>query len=105
MLFKEKSCVEDFLSQKYDFLLNKDRKIEFGKFILRKINIYSFFNLKKNSDGSSSSVSILLVKAIVSELEYHFKIAKSSLLKAALTAPIYGPLSAIRNLINHSFEE
>jgi hypothetical protein len=46
-----------------------------------------------------------LVKSIVLELEYHFNAAKESLLRAALIAPIYGPLGAIRNLINLSFDE
>jgi hypothetical protein len=51
------------------------------------------------------SLRINLVKTIEKEFEEHCNMAKSNLLLAALQKPIYGPLAAIRTLINQSISE
>lgn len=57
------------------------------------------------AEGARTSLSMFLVQSIAKEFESHCKSAKENLLIASLKTPVYGSLSAIHELINHSAEE
>ena len=57
------------------------------------------------SESGSKSLSLFLVEAVVVEFARHCESGKKNLLIAALKTPIYGPLSAIHQLIIQSIEE
>ena len=54
---------------------------------------------------NAKSIGLFLVKSVVSEFRKHCDGAKANLLIAALNTPVYGPLSAVRNLISQSINE
>ncbi len=54
---------------------------------------------------SKKSLSLFLVDSIADEFKRHCEAAKKNLLIASLKTPIYGPLSAIHQLISHSVNE
>lgn len=60
---------------------------------------------QNESKGTELSFSLFLVESVVLEFEKHCHLAQRNLLLAALQAPVYGPLSAIRCIITQSVEE
>ena len=58
-----------------------------------------------SQENHEQSLSIYLIKSIENEFAEHCLLAKNNLLLAAFNKPVYGPLAAIRNLINLSIDE
>lgn len=85
LLSSRKPC--DSLTSVYLIMLLKEKS---------KLSDY-----ESNSDNTIS-LSIFLTKSIVNEFQKHCNLAEKNLLMAALNTPIYGPLSAIRNLVEKS---
>lgn len=78
-------------------------------FLQKKSQIESLrdsqFESSKKLYSSNKTLSMYLVESVASEFEEHCKSAKQNLLLASLKTPVYGPLSAIHELINHSINE
>lgn len=69
-----------------------------------KLEDYSALGTMTHFD-KCKSIGLYLVKCVVCEFREHCVKAKANLLLAALNTPIYGPLSAVRNLISQSIDE
>lgn len=71
-------------------------------FIRHKSTLNALIDTPPRTD---TSLSIYLIKSIENEFAEHCSLAKNNLLMASLKKPIYGPLAALRNLINLSLNE
>ena len=79
------------------------------KFLQKKSTIESLRDSTVESSKklytSTKTLSMYLVESVASEFHVHCRSAKQNLLLASLKTPVYGPLSAIHELIIHSIEE